>query len=71
VLGLVGSAVAVGIVFVANVLFRDLVRQHVHSLANAVVSSHDLVVTLILLLVVGTLVGATGSAIAVRRFLDV
>jgi cell division transport system permease protein len=69
--GLCGSAVAAGIVFVANVLFRDLVRQHVHSLANAVVSSHDLVVTEILLLVVGTLVGATGSAIAVRRFLDV
>ena len=69
--GLFGSAVAAGIVFVANVLFRDLVRQHVHSLANAVVSNHDLVVTEVLLLVVGALVGATGSAIAVRRFLDV
>jgi cell division transport system permease protein len=69
--GLLGSAVAVGVVYVANWLFRDLVRQHVQSLQYAVVPSHDLVITEILLLVLGTLVGTVGSGIAVRRFLDV
>jgi cell division transport system permease protein len=69
--GLLGSAVAAGVVYLANWLFRDIVRQHVASLQYAVVPSHDLVVTEILLLVVGTLVGTVGSGIAVRRFLDV
>jgi cell division transport system permease protein len=69
--GLLGSAVAAGVVYLANWLFRDFVREHVKSLANAVVPSHDLVLTEILLLVLGTLVGTVGSGIAVRRFLDV
>ncbi len=69
--GLLGSAVAAGVVYVANWLFRDFVRQHVQALEFAVVPSHDLVITEILLLVLGTLVGTVGSGIAVRRFLDV
>jgi cell division transport system permease protein len=69
--GLLGSAVAAGIVFLANLLFRDFVREHVKALQQAIVPSHELVVTEILILVVGTLVGAAGSAIAVHRFLDV
>jgi cell division transport system permease protein len=69
--GLLGSAVAAGIILVANWLFRDLVRQHVTSLSKAVVSNGQLVGTEIVILVVGTLVGAAGSAIAVHRFLDV
>jgi cell division transport system permease protein len=69
--GLLGSAVAGGIVWLSDVLFRDFVRQHVKALQQAVVPSHELVMTEVLILVVGTLVGAVGSVIAVHRFLDV
>ena len=69
--GLFGSAVAAGIVFIAAWLFRDVVRTHVHLLSQAVIATHALVGTEILILVVGTAVGALGSGIAVRRFLDV
>lgn len=69
--GFLGSVVAAGIVLLGNVLFRDFVRQHVNALRQAIVPNHELVVTEILILVVGTVVGAVGSAIAVHRFLDV
>jgi cell division transport system permease protein len=69
--GLVGSIVAAAVVLITNDFGSNFIRHHVSALANAVVSGHDLLMTEILVLVAGTLVGAAGSAIAVRRFLDV
>jgi cell division transport system permease protein len=69
--GLIGSLVAAGVVLLTNDFGSNFIRHHVSALANAVVSSHDVFMTEVLVVLVGTLVGAAGSAIAVRRFLDV
>lgn len=70
--GLVGAAVAFGLVF----LFRDLISSTVRHydlqlISSLVVSAGDVVGTGIFVLAVGALVGAVGSAMAVRSFLDV
>ncbi|MDQ1439421.1 MAG: cell division transport system permease protein [Acidimicrobiaceae bacterium] len=70
--GLAGAAVAFGVV----VLIRSGVEWLVHHydlglLDQVVVSSRDAITTGSMILVIGGLVGAVGSFVAVRRFLDV
>jgi cell division transport system permease protein len=70
--GLAGAAVAFGVV----VLIRGGVNWLVHHydlglLDYVVVSSRDAVTTGSMILLIGALVGAVGSFVAVRRFLDV
>ena len=68
--GVLGAAAAFVLVFVG----RGLVDHSVHGnqlVAQFVVSSSDVLGTGIFILIMGALVGAVGSAIAVSRFLDV
>ncbi len=70
--GLVGAVAASGIVLLLRWLL-DYAVQHddVQLLRPLVVTGHDVLLTNILVLIVGSIVGAIGSALAVRRFLEV
>jgi cell division transport system permease protein len=68
--GLVGAAVAFGAVSLGRNLLVHAVRNN-EFLQQFYISSGEVVGTGILILVVGAMVGAAGSAIAVNRFLDV
>jgi cell division transport system permease protein len=70
--GLVGGAIAFLVLFFVRGVIQHFVNSHKLALIHdLVVSSREVVGTGVLILVVGGLVGAVGSAIAVRRFLDV
>jgi cell division transport system permease protein len=66
--GFVGALVAVGIVLLSNLGVNYLVS---HYLSTTALPLHQLVVTEVLVVVIGIVVGLAGSAVAVRRFLDV
>lgn len=68
--GLVGAIVAVGIVLLGDLGIRALLHRFAE-FRSAVVPGHDVLVTEILVVVVGIVVGVAGSAVAVRRFLSV
>lgn len=68
--GLVGAFIAVGIVLLGDFGIQALIR-HFKEFSNAIVPSHDVLVTQIVVVLLGALIGALGSAAAVRRFLDV
>jgi len=68
--GLVGAAIAVGMVLLGDVGIRALLH-HFPQFQSAIVPSHDVVITQVFVVVVGIVVGVGGSALAVRRFLDV
>jgi len=68
--GLIGSVVAAGIVLLGDIGIRTLIR-HFRQFSSAVVPGHDLIITEILVVIMGVMIGSVGSAIAVRRFLDV
>jgi cell division transport system permease protein len=68
--GLVGAGLAVGIVLLGNLGIKALLHRF-PEFATAVVPAHDVLVTELLVLVTGVVVGVGGSAVAVRRFLDV
>ena len=68
--GLIGAIVAAGIVLLGDLGIRTLIR-HFQEFSSAVVPGHDVIITEILVVVMGALIGAIGSAVAVRRFLDV
>ncbi|MCL5047751.1 MAG: ABC transporter permease [Firmicutes bacterium] len=68
--GLLGSLVAVGIVLLSNWGLSYL-SDRVQALAQATVPSGDLIVTEIIVVLIGLVVGVAGSSAAVRRFLDV
>ena len=68
--GLIGAIVAAGIVLLGDIGIRTLIR-HFREFSSAVVPGHDVIITEILVVVMGALIGAIGSAVAVRRFLDV
>lgn len=68
--GFVGAIVAVGIVLLGDLGIRALLHRFAE-FRSAVVPGHDVVVTEILVVVVGIVVGVAGSAVAVRRFLSV
>jgi cell division transport system permease protein len=70
--GLVGGTIAFIVLFAVRARIQDFVNSHKLALIHdLIVSSNEVIGTGILILVVGGLVGAVGSAIAVRRFLDV
>jgi cell division transport system permease protein len=71
--GIVGAAIAVGSVVVLNNFFESWLQntESFQVLQGFTVSSAELMGTSTFILVVGMLVGAIGSGIAVSRFLDV
>jgi cell division transport system permease protein len=70
--GLVGAAVAFGVVFGIRTFVEHAIDSYKLQLINQlVVSTGEVIGTGILLLFVGAAVGALGSFIAVHRFLDV
>jgi cell division transport system permease protein len=70
--GLLGALAAFGIVLVLRGLVEHAVRHYDLGLFDQlVVPTHDAINTGIFVLLVGGIVGAVGSAVAVRRFLDV
>jgi cell division transport system permease protein len=71
--GLIGAGVAIGAVVALNRFFAQKLAnaKGVELLQQFVVSSSDVLQTSILIGVIGVVVGAVGSALAVTRFLDV
>lgn len=71
--GVVGASIAVGSVVVLNNFFESWLQntESFQVLQGFVVSTSELVGTSVFIFVVGMLVGAIGSGIAVSRFLDV
>ncbi|HVF75398.1 MAG TPA: permease-like cell division protein FtsX [Acidimicrobiales bacterium] len=70
--GVVGAALAFGVVFAMRTFIEQGVRRYKLQLIDQlVVSTSEVVGTGMFLLFVGAAVGAIGSFIAVRRFLDV
>jgi len=68
--GLVGAAIAVGMVLLGDLGIRALLH-HFPQFQSAIVPNHDVVITEIFVVLVGIVVGVAGSAVAVRKFLDV
>jgi cell division transport system permease protein len=71
--GIIGAAIAVGSVVALNNLFESWLQntESFQVLQGFAVSGSELMGTSVFILVVGMLVGAIGSGIAVSRFLDV
>jgi cell division transport system permease protein len=69
--GLAGGLLAVAGLYGVNFLWKDRVIPKIPDLAALQVSSGQFNLVVILVLVVGMLVGAIGSAVAASRFLDV
>ncbi len=70
--GVLGALAAVVIVLLSNVGVSYLIRHYkVSVLGSAVLPPHDLVVTELVVVLIGVIVGVAGSSVAVRRFLDV
>ena len=68
--GMIGALGAFGVVFVVRNFAQHAVR-HVELFHEFAVSTNEVIGTGIFLVVVGMIVGALGSAVAVSRFLDV
>lgn len=68
--GLFGAAVAFGFVVLGRNLLLDAIRNN-ELFKQFYVSSSEVLGTGILMILVGVIVGAVGSAVAVNRFLDV
>jgi cell division transport system permease protein len=68
--GVLGSMLAIGIVLLGDLGIQALIH-HFPLFRRAVVPGHDVLVTEIIVVIVGLVVGVAGSAVAVRRFLDV
>ena len=68
--GVIGAAIAVGMVVLGDFGIRALLH-HFPEFQNAVVPSHDVLVTELFVVFVGIIVGVGGSVVAVRRFLAV
>lgn len=70
--GLIGGLAASGIVLFLHWLLDYAVHHdNVQLLQSLVVTGHDVLLTNLFILLVGAIVGSIGSALAVRRFLDV
>ncbi len=70
--GLLGAAAACGLVIVMQVLFSYVIHHYNLALLTfLIVPGNEVVVTEIIVVLIGILVGAGGSLVAVRRFLDV
>jgi cell division transport system permease protein len=70
--GLVGALVAVVVVLLSNVGVHSLVTHYeINAFSSLTLPAHELVTTEVLVVIVGVVIGALGSSVAVRRFLDV
>ncbi len=70
--GLLGAIAAVVIVLLSNIGVGYLIRHYKISVFGAaVLPAHDLVMTELVVVLIGLVVGVAGSSMAVRRFLDV
>jgi cell division transport system permease protein len=69
--GLAGGLLAVAGLYGVNFLWTERVIPKIPDLAALQVSSSQFHVVVLLVLIVGALVGAVGSAVAASRFLDV
>jgi cell division transport system permease protein len=69
--GLAGGLLAVAGLYGVNFLWKERVIPKIPDLAALQVSSSQFNLVVVLVLVVGMLVGAVGSAVAASRFLDV
>ena len=68
--GLLGSLIAAGVVIGVKALISYSIQHFsIHLLDGFVLTSHDLIFTLAVVVAVGVLVGTAGSTVAVRRFL--
>src|SRR5437763_1868296 len=70
--GLVGAVLACGFVWVSRNFWVSLASDAGFTQLNKLfVTTHETVMTSVVLLLLGAIAGALGSAVAVRRFLDV
>lgn len=69
--GLLGAAMAAGVVLFLNWLLGVAIHHQVQILQTVSVTGQEVMVTELLVLAVGGLVGFLGSGVAVRRFLEV
>src|SRR5438445_13236532 len=69
--GLLGGALAFGAVWGMKTVFIDRLRESLPFLQGIYVNSGQMVSILIATIAIGAIVGGVGSAIALRRFLDV
>lgn len=70
--GLLGALIAAAALFGVRAGVQSLiVRFKINLLSSVVVPYHEAILTQLLVLLMGAIVGAVGSAFAVRRFLDV
>lgn len=70
--GVAGAAVAFLVVFLGRDALASVVNgNHIQLFSQLVVSSADAVGTGVVILLLGAVIGAASSAVAVRRFLDV
>jgi cell division transport system permease protein len=69
--GLIGSVVAASLVFGLHELLNSLSTSPGSVLAQMRLSGWELFGTDTVVIVIGVLIGSVGSAIAIRRFLDV
>lgn len=68
--GLLGAVLAAGIVLLGDLGIETLIR-HFREFSAAVVPGHDVIITEVFVVIMGALIGSFGSAVAVRRFLDI
>jgi cell division transport system permease protein len=68
--GLIGAVVAAGIVLLGDLGIQTLIR-HFREFSSAVVPGHDVIITEVFVVIMGAVIGAVGSAVAVRKFLDI
>jgi len=69
--GAVGAAIAFGLVYALKVVLSNAVAHSRNLLQSFYLTTHDAVAIGILVVLLGALVGAIGSAIGLRRFLEV
>ena len=70
--GLLGGLVAIAIVALSNVGVNSLITHYnVKVLSSSALPTSQLLVTEILVVVIGVVIGVVGSSVAVRRFLEV
>jgi cell division transport system permease protein len=69
--GLLGAGLGIGGVYGLNWVIDRFLSDSFELFEKMVVQSGDLLLTSVLLVVAGALVGVAGSAVAVTRFLDV
>lgn len=70
--GVLGAVIAGGAVIGIRSLFNYLIQHYRVQLLNGfVLTGHDVLMTELVVLLIGIVVGTGGSALAVRRYLEV